>query len=96
MKILITGTAGFIGFHVAKKLLERGHIIVGLDNINNYYDVRLKYERLAETGIVENEIVYGKLVKSLKYPEYRFIKLDLEDRESVQKLTLKHFIGLIF
>lgn len=43
MKILITGTAGFIGFHLAKKLLERGDEVVGLDNINDYYDVNLKY-----------------------------------------------------
>ena len=46
MKILVTGTAGFIGFHLAKKLLERGDEVVGLDNINDYYDVNLKYGRL--------------------------------------------------
>ncbi len=48
MKILVTGTAGFIGFHLAKKLLERGDEVVGLDNINDYYDVNLKYGRLKE------------------------------------------------
>jgi len=47
MKILVTGTAGFIGYHLAKKLLECGDEVVGLDNINNYYDVTLKYGRLA-------------------------------------------------
>ena len=51
MKILVTGTAGFIGFHLAKKLLERGDEVVGLDNINDYYDVNLKNARLAELGI---------------------------------------------
>ncbi|MDO9267207.1 MAG: NAD-dependent epimerase [Sulfurimonas sp.] len=51
MKILVTGTAGFIGYHLAKKLLERGDEVVGLDNINDYYDVNLKYARLAELGI---------------------------------------------
>jgi len=86
MRILVTGTAGFIGFHVAKKLLERGNEVVGLDNINDYYDVRLKYGRLAETGIVENEIEYGKLVRSTTLPDYRFIKLNLDDRENIQKL----------
>ncbi len=50
-KILVTGTAGFIGFHLARKLLERGNEVVGIDNINDYYDVNLKYARLAETGI---------------------------------------------
>ena len=51
MKILVTGTAGFIGYHLAKKLLQRGDEVVGLDNINDYYDVNLKYARLAELGI---------------------------------------------
>lgn len=55
-KILVTGTAGFIGFHLAKKLLERGDEVVGLDNINDYYDVNLKYARLAELGIDRNEV----------------------------------------
>ncbi len=86
MKILVTGTAGFIGYHVAKRLLELGHEVVGLDNINDYYDIRLKYGRLAETGILETEVVYGKLAQSSNYPEYRFIKLNLEDRENLQKL----------
>jgi UDP-glucuronate 4-epimerase len=48
MKILVTGTAGFIGFHLAKKLLGRGDTVVGLDNINDYYDVNLKYGRFHE------------------------------------------------
>jgi len=48
MKILVTGTAGFIGYHLAKKLLERVDEVVGMDNINDYYDVNLKHERLAE------------------------------------------------
>lgn len=86
MKILVTGTAGFIGYHVAKRLLELGHQVVGLDNINDYYDLRLKYGRLAETGIAENEIVYGNLVQSKNYPEYRFIQLNLEDRENIETL----------
>ena len=51
MKILVTGTAGFIGFHLAEKLLERGDEVVGIDSINDYYDPKLKYARLAESGI---------------------------------------------
>ena len=50
MKILVTGTAGFIGHALAKKLLQRGDEVVGLDNINDYYDVNLKYGRLKELG----------------------------------------------
>jgi len=95
MKILITGTAGFIGFHVAKKLLERGNEVVGLDNLNDYYDVRLKYGRLAETGIVEKEIEYCKLVKSTNLPDYRFIKLNLEDRENIQKLFAEEKFDIV-
>ena len=86
MKILVTGTAGFIGFHLAKRLLEDGHEVVGLDNINDYYDVRLKYGRLRETGIREEVVEYGKEVKSDKYPLYRFVKLDLTDGDGMESL----------
>ena len=51
MKILVTGIAGFIGFFVVNKLIEQGHIVVGLDNINDYYDINLKYARLQKLGI---------------------------------------------
>lgn len=92
MKILVTGTAGFIGYHLAKRLLERGDEVVGIDSINDYYDVRLKYARLSETGIAESEIEYGKAVQSTEYPAYRFIKLQLEDRDALQKLFVEeHF-----
>ncbi|MBN2267230.1 MAG: GDP-mannose 4,6-dehydratase, partial [Candidatus Babeliaceae bacterium] len=78
MKILITGTAGFIGFHLANRLISRGDEVVGLDVINDYYDVRLKYGRLATVGIDQQSIEYNKLVESSKYPNYRFIQLKLE------------------
>jgi UDP-glucuronate 4-epimerase len=61
MKILVTGTAGFIGFHLAKRLLERGDTVIGIDNINDYYDVNLKYARLAETGIPRDDIARSEL-----------------------------------
>lgn len=86
MKILITGTAGFIGFHLAKKLLERGETVVGLDSINDYYDVRVKYGRLADTGIEKSEIEYNKLIQSDNYPNYQFIQLQLEDKENLENL----------
>lgn len=85
-KVLITGTAGFIGFHLAKRLLERGDEVVGLDSINDYYDIRVKHGRLAETGIDIEEVKYGKLTQSAKYPAYRFIQLQLEDAENLNQL----------
>ena len=54
MKILVTGIAGFIGFHVSKQLLDLGYEVVGFDNLNNYYDVNLKYARLRELAIKKN------------------------------------------
>jgi len=86
MKILVTGTAGFIGFHLAKRLLERGDEVIGLDSINDYYDVNLKLGRLNICGIDTQQIEYNKLVSSIKYPKYRFIKLSLEDKENINKL----------
>lgn len=85
-KTLITGTAGFIGFHLAKKLLDRGDEVVGLDSINDYYDLRVKYGRLSETGIQKEEIAYNKLIQSSKYSGYRFIQLNLEDAEGLNAL----------
>ncbi len=91
MKILVTGTAGFIGLHLANRLLQRGDEVVGLDNINDYYDIRVKYGRLQNSGIIENledgeSIEYNKLIQSKKYDKYKFIKLNLEDKENLDKL----------
>jgi UDP-glucuronate 4-epimerase len=95
MKILITGTAGFIGFHLAKKLLEQGEEVVGLDNINDYYEVKLKYDRLAETGIYKKDIAYNKHIQSKVYPGYHFIKLDLEDKDNVKSLFEEHEFDVV-
>ncbi|KAA6340155.1 UDP-N-acetylglucosamine 4-epimerase [termite gut metagenome] len=86
MKILVTGSAGFIGSYVAKYLLDKGNEVVGLDNINKYYNVDLKYERLRLSGINRDEINWHIFVQSQKYPNYRFIRMSLEDREAIQKL----------
>ena len=71
MRYLVTGTAGFIGYHVAERLLARGDQVTGLDNVNDYYDVRLKHARMARLD--------GK-------PGYDFIKLDVSDREGMEQV----------
>lgn len=86
MKILITGSAGFIGFHLVSKLINKGYVVYGLDNINNYYDENLKFARLNEHGIKQSEINWNKLIKSSKFENYSFIKLNLEDRDQINKL----------
>jgi len=86
MKILVTGTAGFIGSFTAMRLAQRGDEVVGLDNINDYYDVNIKYGRLEKDGIDPSEAENGQWVQSKKYPTYRFIKMHLEDRAGLEEL----------
>ena len=86
MKILITGTAGFIGFHLTEKLLARGDEVIGLDVINNYYDPVIKYSRLARHGIHQDDIRPNELVRSDKYDKYRFIQSDLADKNRLDEL----------
>ncbi len=86
MKILITGTAGFIGFHLANKLIARGDEVIGLDCINDYYDPNVKYGRLDYAGIDQKDIQYNKLTQSSKKANYRFIKLQLEDKDNLDNL----------
>ncbi|MDD3324230.1 MAG: NAD-dependent epimerase [Sulfurospirillaceae bacterium] len=86
MKILVTGTAGFIGSHLALKLLARGDEIIGLDNINDYYDQSVKFGRLERAGIAQESIVFNKLIQSSLHVNYRFIKLNLEDKAGLEAL----------
>ncbi len=85
MKILVTGSAGFIGFHLVSKLLQGGHHVVGLDSLNDYYDVALKLDRVAEYGINRTEITYNKVVKSATHPQHTFIQLKLEDKDNMHQ-----------
>ena len=96
MKVLVTGSAGFIGFHLIRKLLKRGDVVVGIDNLNDYYDVNLKYGRLKELGIQQNDIKDNQEVGSTTEKNFTFIKASLEDRPVIEKLFEKHgFDGLI-
>jgi UDP-glucuronate 4-epimerase len=81
LKVLVTGIAGFIGFHVAKRLLVEGYSVVGFDNINDYYDVRLKLDRLKELGIEEKDNQWIASNSNLK-----FVKADLLEKEILMNL----------
>jgi UDP-glucuronate 4-epimerase len=92
MNILVTGAAGFIGFHTVKHFADNGDSVVGIDNINNYYDVELKYARLAKTGINKERIINHHALQSSVHPNYRFIKADLLDKVFIDKLFAdEHF-----
>ncbi len=80
MSVLLTGAAGFIGFHTAKRLLDRGDEVIGLDNINDYYDVRLKEARLTQL---------------LPHRRFHFVKMDLADRQDMAKLFAEQPIGTV-
>ena len=95
-KILVTGSAGFIGFHLSKRLIERGDEVVGLDCINDYYDINLKFARLELVGIDGKSIQFNEMVQSYKFPNYRFIRMKLEDRESILKLFKEEKFDKVF
>lgn len=75
MKFLVTGAAGFIGFHVSQRLLAAGHQVVGIDNLNDYYDVSLKQARLDQ---------------NTQHPDFIFVKMDLADRQAISSLFVEH------
>ena len=86
MKILLTGCAGFIGFHVAKHLAQAAHELIVIDSINDYYDVALKFARLAELGIIPDILEPEKTVVSTRYPSLRFHKLDMSDMDFLRQI----------
>lgn len=88
MKILVTGAAGFIGSYVMQNLAQRGDEVVGLDNINDYYDVRLKYARLRNAGffIPDDSMSNGEMLGSRKYRSCRFIRASIDDKTIIDRL----------
>ncbi|MCB4807489.1 NAD-dependent epimerase [Tamlana sp. 62-3] len=95
MKVLVTGAAGFIGFHVVSKLLNAGHFVVGFDNLNKYYSTQLKYDRLAQTGILKHKVLNNVEVQSETYSNYFFIKMDLCQKEAVVQLFETHKFDIV-
>jgi Nucleoside-diphosphate-sugar epimerases len=85
-KVLVTGSAGFIGFHTVMNLAADGFEVVGLDNINDYYSPALKYSRLQESGVEAEQVKWHTLVTSSKFPNYRFVRMDLEDKQQLFSL----------
>lgn len=89
--VLVTGAAGFIGFFTMQRLLKEGYTVVGLDNVNDYYDVNLKHARLKELGFDRSAAEqWNKEVQSNTNDKSVFIRLNLEDRENLPKLFEKH------
>ncbi|MDR1792656.1 MAG: GDP-mannose 4,6-dehydratase [Bacteroidales bacterium] len=80
IRYLITGAAGFIGFHLAKRLLEKGNAVIGIDNLNDYYDARLKYARLQELE---------------QYPDFQFVKMDIADKCAMNELFAQNHFDIV-
>jgi UDP-glucuronate 4-epimerase len=97
VKILVTGAAGFIGYHLCEALITKGFDVVGLDNINDYYDINLKYARLKQLGIArEKSNIYHTIVNSEYYGnQMQFIRMNLEDRDYLPKLFKESQFDLV-
>jgi UDP-glucuronate 4-epimerase len=97
MKILVTGAAGFIGFHLSKALLDNGHDVYGIDNINNYYDINLKLSRLKELGISSSEamVFFQESTSDIYIDKFTFVRMDLEAKKELSKLFEKQKFDVV-
>ncbi len=93
--VLVTGASGFIGFHLVNRLAVEGFEIIGLDNINDYYDEDLKYARLNNQGINKEVVQYAEIIQSKKFDNYQFIKLNLEDKKELDILFKKNKFDIV-
>ena len=89
-KVLVTGCAGFIGFHTVKLLVNQGYHVIGIDNINDYYPMTLKFERLKELGIHPDFIRYNRETESDEFDNFQFVRIDITDEKSITTLFAQH------
>ena len=96
MKILVTGAAGFIGYHLSKRLLERGHQVVGVDNINDYYSPNLKFARLRELGVARLDAEIEQISCFSKvYPNFIFYRVDVSNASALSEVFKKYSIDKV-
>ncbi|MEJ8801438.1 NAD-dependent epimerase/dehydratase family protein [Pontibacter sp. H249] len=95
LKILVTGSAGFIGHHLMLGLQGSRHTVVGLDVLNNYYDPNLKLERLKQQGFEVQNIAYNAPIQHMTYPSHSFVKLDLADEAGMEQLFAEHQFDVV-
>lgn len=94
-KILVTGAAGFIGFHLSQQLLAMGLEVVGMDSVNDYYDPQLKWDRLNQLGISKKMAVGDLVEHSQTYPKFRFYRVDLSNRTQVEQVFTENNIDAV-
>jgi UDP-glucuronate 4-epimerase len=94
-KVLITGAIGFIGYHLTEKLLSENYEVVGIDNINPYYDVRFKYAKLPILGIDDKNLWPNLLFQSSIHKNFRFSKMDIKDRFQIEELFRKEKFDIV-